>query len=44
MLSMLYKVQNYRREKLGKETADALFGSEVKENEYLIRRAIINKF
>ncbi len=41
MLSMLYKLQSYRRDKLGKETADALFGSEVKENEYLIRRAII---
>ncbi len=41
LLSLLYTVQNFRREKLGKETADALFGSEVKEREYLLRRSII---
>ena len=41
LLALLYKIQNFRREKLGKETADALFGREVKEREYLLRRAII---
>lgn len=41
LLSLLYTVQNFRREKLGKETADALFGREVKESEYLFRKAII---
>lgn len=41
LLSLLYTVQNFRREKLGKQTADALFGSEVKEREYFLRRSII---
>ena len=41
LLSLLYTIQNFRREKLGKETADALFGREVKESEYLLRKAII---
>ncbi len=41
ILALLYKIQNVRRNRLGKETADALFGSEVKEREYLLRRAII---
>jgi lipase chaperone LimK len=41
LLSLLYTVQNFRREKLGKETADALFGREVKESEYLFRKALI---
>jgi lipase chaperone LimK len=41
LLILLISAQNYRREKLGKETADALFGNEVKENEYFFRRAII---
>jgi lipase chaperone LimK len=41
LLSLLYTIQNFRREKLGKETADALFGREVKENEYLLRKALI---
>jgi lipase chaperone LimK len=40
ILALLYKIQNVRRDRLGKETADALFGSEVKEREYLLRRAI----
>ncbi len=41
ILALLYKIQNVRRDRLGKEMADALFGSEVKEREYLLRRAII---
>jgi lipase chaperone LimK len=41
LLSLLYTIQNFRREELGKETADALFGSEVKESEYSLRRALI---
>ena len=41
ILTLLYKIQNVRRDRLGKEMADALFGSEVKEREYLLRRAII---
>jgi lipase chaperone LimK len=41
MLSLLYAAHNFRREKLGKENADALFGREVKENEYLLRMAMI---
>jgi len=41
ILALLYKIQNVRRDRLGKETADALFGSEVKEREYLLRRAMI---
>jgi hypothetical protein len=41
LLSLLYTVQNFRREKLGKETADTLFGNDVKEMEYSFRRAII---
>jgi len=41
LLALLYEIQNFRREKLGKETADALFGREVKEREYLLRRAMI---
>jgi len=41
LLALLYEIQNFRREKLGKETADALFGREVKEREYLLRRSII---
>ncbi|MCJ7546862.1 MAG: lipase chaperone [Deltaproteobacteria bacterium] len=40
ILALLYKIQNVRRDRLGKEIADALFGSEVKEREYLLRRAI----
>jgi lipase chaperone LimK len=41
LLMMLYKGQSFRRDRLGKETADALFGSEVKEREYLLRRAMV---
>jgi lipase chaperone LimK len=41
MLSLLYVAHNFRRDKLGKENADALFGREVKESEYSLRRAII---
>jgi len=41
LLVQLYHIQNFRREKLGRETADALFGKEVKDHEYLLRRLII---
>ncbi|MGD0022577.1 MAG: lipase secretion chaperone [Smithellaceae bacterium] len=41
LLILLYKVQNYRRDKMGKETADVLFGSDVKEREYRLRMSII---
>jgi lipase chaperone LimK len=41
VLRLLYMAHNLRRDKMGKENADILFGNEVKENEYLLRRAII---
>ena len=41
MLALLYRVQVFRREAMGKETADALFGEEVKEKEYFLRREMI---
>jgi len=41
LLVLLNSVQNFRREKMGKENADTLFGGEVKEREYSLRRAII---
>jgi len=41
ILSLLYMAHNLRRDKIGQENADVLFGSEVKENEYLLRRAMI---
>lgn len=41
MLSLLYAAHTFRRDKLGKENADTLFGSEVKENEYRLRMAMI---
>jgi lipase chaperone LimK len=41
LLSLLFTIQNFRRQELGKETADALFGREVKESEYSLRRALI---
>ncbi len=41
ILNLLSKIQNYRREKMGKETADALFGGEIKEKEYFVRREMI---
>jgi lipase chaperone LimK len=41
ILRLLYTAHNLRRDKMGEENADALFGSEVKENEYLLRRTMI---
>ena len=41
LLRLLYMAQNFRRNKMGKENADTLFGKELKENEYLLRRAIV---
>jgi len=41
ILMLLYKIQNVRRARLGKGTADALFGMDVKEREYLLRRSLI---
>ena len=41
LLVLLYKGQNFRRDKLGRETADRLFGMDVKEREYLLRRSLI---
>lgn len=41
LLVQLHQIQNFRRKKLGRETADALFGKEVKVHEYLLRRLII---
>jgi len=41
MLALLYRVQIFRREAMGKETADALFGAEVKEKEYFLRREMV---
>ncbi len=41
ILILLNDAQNFRREKLGREMADILFGPEVKEREYLIRRSTI---
>jgi lipase chaperone LimK len=41
LLVLLYKGQNFRRGRLGKETADRLFGMDVKEREYLLRRSLI---
>jgi lipase chaperone LimK len=41
LLVLLYKGQNFRRDRLGKETADRLFGMDVKEREYLLRRSLI---
>lgn len=40
-LKLLLTIQNFRRERLGKETADALFGAEIKTKEYFVRREII---
>ncbi len=40
-LELLAKTQQFRRERLGKELADALFGAEVKSKEYVVRRAQI---
>jgi lipase chaperone LimK len=41
LLMLLYKGQSFRRDRLGKENADALFGMDVKEREYLLRRSLI---
>lgn len=41
ILSLLKKIQTYRRQKLGAQNADALFGQDVKSREYLLRRSII---
>jgi lipase chaperone LimK len=41
LLVLLYKGQHFRRDRLGKETADRLFGMDVKEREYLLRRSLI---
>lgn len=41
MLKLLYDVQSFRRESMGAQTADALFGAEVKEMEYILRREMI---
>jgi len=42
ILILLYKIQNVRRARMGKQTADALFGRDVKEREYLLRRSLIS--
>jgi len=41
LLILLESAHNFRREKLGKETADTLFGRDVKEREYRFRMSII---
>lgn len=41
MLKLLQTIHNFRREKMGKETADRLFGAEIKEKEYFLRREIV---
>jgi lipase chaperone LimK len=41
ILRLLFMAHNLRRDEMGRENADMLFGSEVKENEYLLRRAMI---
>lgn len=41
LLMQLSEIQNFRRDKLGREAADALFGKAVKEQEYILRRLII---
>ena len=40
-LDLLREVQEYRRDFLGRELADKLFGEQVKEKEYTVRRAAI---
>lgn len=42
-IDMLKQIQAFRREQLGKELADKLFGTEVKAKEYAFRRAAIVK-
>jgi lipase chaperone LimK len=41
LLTLLYTIQTFRRDQMGKENADALFGREVKDKEYFIRRGMI---
>lgn len=41
MIETLRKAQEFRRERLGTEVADALFGVEIKAKEYALRRAAI---
>ncbi|BCS97009.1 hypothetical protein DSLASN_26410 [Desulfoluna limicola] len=40
-IGLLRTMQEFRREYLGDDTADTLFGAEVKSREYAIRRAVI---
>ena len=40
-LILLNNAHNFRRNKMGIKTADALFGRDVKEREYLLRKAMI---
>jgi lipase chaperone LimK len=40
-IAYLHKLQDYRRDVFGKESADALFGTSVKAQEYPIRRSMI---
>lgn len=40
-IDFLHKMQNYRREVFGRETADILFGASVKAEEYPLRRGAI---
>lgn len=41
LLVLLYRIHQHRRNRLGSSTADFLFGREVKECEYLLRRSMI---
>ncbi|OHD71959.1 MAG: hypothetical protein A2W19_02205 [Spirochaetes bacterium RBG_16_49_21] len=41
ILVLLNRIQNFRRDRLGKKTADGLYGCDVKEREYVLRRSII---
>lgn len=41
LLVLLYWGHNFRRDTLGKGNADALFGMDVKEREYLLRKSLI---
>jgi len=40
-IAVLRRIQEFRRERLGRELADTLFGAEVKAQEYAFRRASI---
>lgn len=40
-IDILRRMQDFRRERLGDQVADTLFGAEVKSREYAIRRAMI---